>query len=369
MLKQIFIDNYKCLVNFELNPDKIALLLGANGSGKSCVFEVLLKLREFITGIKRITSVFCHDTLTKWQRLPIQRFGLTITLDKAKYEYGLEIEHELNKKLCRVKKEWLLFDDRPLFQFENGNAQLYNDNFQKGPEYPFDWSQSGLSALQQRPENQLLTRFKEWLSQMIIVRPVPSLMGNESAGEDAYLSLTADNFSSWYRYLSQEHQGKVFDLINRLRDILDGFHSFRLAKTGEEQRSLQVAFQRSETAVDPIYYRFLELSDGQRIIILLYTLLIYVKDQPVCLCLDEPENYLALPEIQPWLSECFDEISQGQGQMLIISHHPEIINYLASGYGYWFGKEANMPVRLQRIAENGSGLPISELVARRWLYE
>ena len=369
MLKQIFIDNYKCLVNFELNLNKIALLLGANGSGKSSVLEVLLKLREFIAGTKRISSVFCHDTLTLWQRLPVQRFGLTITLDGAIYEYGLEIEHELNKKLCRVKKEWLLYDKQPLFQFENGNAQLYKDNFQKGPEYPFDWSQSGLSALQPRPENQRLTRFKEWLNQMIIVRPVPSLMGNESPGEDAYLSLSADNFSSWYRYLSQEHQGKVFDLINRLRDILDGFHSFRLAKTGEEQRSLMVAFQRGETAADPIYYRFQELSDGQRMIILLYTLLIYVKDQQVCLCLDEPENYLALPEIQPWLSECYDEIGQGQGQMLFISHHPEIINYLASGYGYWFEKEANMPVRLQQITENGSGLPISELVARNWLYE
>jgi len=54
---------------------------------------------------------------------------------------------------------------------------------------------------------------------------------------------------------------------------------------------------------------------------------------------------------------------------LFSSHHPEIINYLASGYGYWFEKEANMPVRLQQITENGSGLPISELVARNWLYE
>jgi predicted ATP-binding protein involved in virulence len=36
MLKRLYIHNYKCLVNFEINFDKdISLFLGANGSGKS----------------------------------------------------------------------------------------------------------------------------------------------------------------------------------------------------------------------------------------------------------------------------------------------------------------------------------------------
>ena len=48
MLKRIYIDNFRCLVNFELNVDAINLFLGGNGSGKSTVFEALRKIQNFI---------------------------------------------------------------------------------------------------------------------------------------------------------------------------------------------------------------------------------------------------------------------------------------------------------------------------------
>ncbi len=41
MLKRLYVDNYKCLVNFEFVPQQIQLLLGVNGTGKSSVFDVL----------------------------------------------------------------------------------------------------------------------------------------------------------------------------------------------------------------------------------------------------------------------------------------------------------------------------------------
>jgi hypothetical protein len=297
----------------------------------------------------------------------MQRFGLTLAGGDGVYQYDLEIEHRYRRRLCRIKRERLFCDDRLLFEMEDGVVHLYHEDSSQGPEYPFDWSMSGLSSLQPRSDNKLLIRFKEWLAGVIVLRPVPALMISESAGEDGQLSLTADNFSSWYLYLSQEHQGKIFDLTTKLRTVLDGFHSFRLVKTGEEQRSLQVGFQQGDEGGEPFYFRFRDLSDGQRVLILLYTLFFYVKNQSVCLCLDEPENYLALPEIQPWLMDCFDEASSGRGQILFISHHPEIINYLSEEFGFWFEKQANAPVRVKRIAQNGTGLSVSELVARGWL--
>lgn len=43
----------------------------------------------------------------------------------------------------------------------------------------------------------------------------------------------------------------------------------------------------------------------------------------------EPENFLALPEIQPWLLQMADKVEQEACQIFFISHHPELINYLA----------------------------------------
>ena len=44
MLKRIYINNFRCLVNFELKLDGLSLFLGANGSGKSTVFAALLNI-------------------------------------------------------------------------------------------------------------------------------------------------------------------------------------------------------------------------------------------------------------------------------------------------------------------------------------
>ncbi len=35
MIKRIYIDNFRCFSNFELRPDRVNLLFGVNGSGKS----------------------------------------------------------------------------------------------------------------------------------------------------------------------------------------------------------------------------------------------------------------------------------------------------------------------------------------------
>src|SRR5262245_60465425 len=48
MLKRIFADNFRALVNFELRPNHLSLLLGGNGSGKTSVFDVLGSLRDLI---------------------------------------------------------------------------------------------------------------------------------------------------------------------------------------------------------------------------------------------------------------------------------------------------------------------------------
>ena len=41
MITRLFVNNFKTLVNFELPLDPMNLLLGANGSGKSTVFEAI----------------------------------------------------------------------------------------------------------------------------------------------------------------------------------------------------------------------------------------------------------------------------------------------------------------------------------------
>jgi len=169
--------------------------------------------------------------------------------------------------------------------------------------------------------------------------------------------------------MSQD-QSKIIQLTNELKEILDGFAYFKFAGTGREKRILKLYFSREGDREEYIEYDFGELSDGQRVLIALYSLIYCTQSEDYTLCIDEPENFLALPEIQPWLMQLYDFCSEGKTQALLISHHPELIDMLASSVGYWFDRESNSPVRVKRIKDDKeTGLPISELVARGWLYD
>ena len=76
--------------------------------------------------------------------------------------------------------------------------------------------------------------------------------------------------------------------------------------------------------------RFGELSDGQRALIALYALIHLAAGQGYTLFLDEPDNYVALPEIQPWLRELENVCGETVLQAVLSSHHPELIDYLGS---------------------------------------
>jgi predicted ATPase len=370
MLKRLYIDNFRCLVNFELNIDSINLFLGGNGTGKSTVFEVLHKIQTFVSGDSKVEGVFKTYDCTRWQKLSTQRFELEIFGNDGDYKYELAIEH--NQEKSRVKYERLWFDNQPLLKFELGEVELKSDNYSTVSTYSFDWSQSLLPSLMPKDDNTKLTWFKERMKRFIIVKIIPTLMVNGSEHEETRLSLHMENFVSWYRYLSQD-QGKVAELINVFKQVMTGFVSLKFEQFSSDYRSLKLRFDQEKLPNKIIDYRFDELSDGQKVLMALYTLLYGTQSEDYTLCIDEPENFLALPEIQPWLSQLYDFCSEQKIQALLISHHPEVINYLlASPIGYWFSRQSNAPVRVEKIGNSqgaSMGLPISELIARGWLYE
>ena len=115
--------------------------------------------------------------------------------------------------------------------------------------------------------------------------------------------------------------------------------------------------------------RFDELSDGHRALVVLDALLDPRQDAAgVTLFLDEPHNFLALTEIQPWLLELVDLCDESSSQAVVCSHHPELIDYLGPDGGVLFVRESSTAVSarpLEALATN-DGLKLSEQLARGW---
>ena len=364
MLKRFYADNFRCLTNFELELEEANVFLGTNGTGKSSVFTVLRKIQDLVARGGRIDEVFSASDRTVGQNRNTQHFEIDTDTDEHTYRYALTIEHDPGRDRMRINKETLEHDGRPIFEFENGQAQLYHDDYTAGPSYPFDWTLSGLGTLNERPGNQKLTRFKKELRNYIVSGICPPLFRSETRTEDSFIDPLMENFVSWYRHHFQENMGSIGALFAALRDSIPSFYSIRLSESGENSRAFKAVFRSASNK--RVEYGLDQLSDGQRALIALYSLILLAEDRRVSLFIDEPDNYVALREIQPWLAEAAGRCGESLEQITVISHHPVTIDYLGGAHGRWFFRNGDGPARVGEEPEPAKGLTLAQTFASGW---
>jgi predicted ATPase len=226
-----------------------------------------------------------------------------------------------------------------------------------------------VAALLPGRDNKKLTWFKEFMARLLVVRINPFAINAETTGETHVPRVDMADFASWFRYLSQEQQGKIVALTTTLREVLPQFDSFALQQEGGRTRVLYAMFLNPEQSLHvPCFtgVRFDALSHGQQALVVLYCILACAPDT-TCVCLDEPDNFLALAEVQPLLLAMQDRATSGSLQALLISHHPEYINYLGTDAGIMFQRQSVGPTRVRRLApDHDEPLDLAELMARGW---
>lgn len=284
MIKRIYVDNYKCLVNFELALDELSLLLGPSGVGKTAVLDVVFALRRLLDGDARIadSEVFPSRTLTRWQSRDLQVFEIQVLLESETFTYRLEVEHERTTRLARVARERLAAGDETLFECVQGHVQLYRDNpnggVSKGPEFSTNGRESALARVAPDRNNQRIGRFLDYVRKVLVCGIHPPALKAEAVDESPILDRDAGNFADWYRHSLQEHTNSVLALTNTLTEVLDaGFNGIRLERTGHETRTLMASFGDHEL-------RFDEVADGQRALIVLYGLIHLARGQGYTCC-------------------------------------------------------------------------------------
>lgn len=369
MIRRIYVDNYKCLVNFEICFDELTLLLGTNGTGKSAILDVLFGLRHLLDNSAKILDsvAFPSATCTRWQNVDVQVVEVEVELDGEVNTYRLEVEHQSDRRKARVIHESLLIQGKPLFTFVNGEAQLYRDDHTEGPKFPADWTESALARVAPRPDNTRLTAFLEFMRGIVVCGLYPRNFTAESPREEAVLERDGANFASWYRHMVLEHQDAVPALLETLSEVIQGFSSIRLERVGTEARALMLVFTTGNGVAKRYELRLDEISDGQRALLAVYSLLYLRESRTSALFLDEPDNYISLPELQPWLMTLKDRIDEGLGQVVVCSHHPELIDYLGSE-GKLLSREVSghTKVRPASAVVAGEALRLSEVISRGW---
>lgn len=359
MIERIYLDNIRTFENFEWRPGPLALLLGDNGSGKTALLDTLRGLQAFLMGDASSHESFGESTLTRWSQRREQVVELDLRDNDALYHYRVVIEHPDDESgASRVRSEELTCDGRRLVELGNGLLRVHRGEGD-APYFQFKTTRSGIGAVEPMKTDRQLIWFKQWVARLWLLRPDPRAMSArlEATGAD-WLAPDLANFGSWYlRQLGGRPQA-IFRAMEALGKVLGGFielherdgHLF--ARFGDEKVSSS--------------FRLDELSDGQRALIALYVLRYVVVGPGRTLLADEPDNYVALREIQPWLSELTElALTRGGPQVWLISHHPEIVNLLGPEYGWRFFRAAVGPTRIERF-HPAAGLDAAETIARGW---
>ncbi|MEW6212762.1 MAG: AAA family ATPase [Acidobacteriota bacterium] len=369
MITRVYIDNFRCFTNFEVRPDRVNLLIGDNGAGKSTFIEVLYRVVGLVVLGKAVEEAFPLNTLTRWDSRTTQQIEIDLSGSGGTYHYSLILSHDLARETVTLQRETVKYnslnDSRRLFLYDNGQVHLLNNEGKLGTQFPFRGTRSFLSQLEARPENTLLTWFLDSLSKVWLIKLDPTSIDSESKIESESLHRDGSNFASWYRHLSQERPEGLPKLFERLRKTVTGFRSLKTVSTGRggQKRELVAVVGHGDSEKTHEVY-FNELSDGERATIILYCLLMDAEGEPKTLLLDEPENFVGLQLIQPWLVELGDAI-RDEGQLFLISHHPEVIDYLAADESLLFERSGGGPARVRANPfDRDKGLKASELVAR-----
>ncbi len=361
MLTRIYIDNFRSFQNFEYFPERKQLLLGANGSGKTSVLEVLRCLKSFVKGD---SNRFTQSTRTRWLDSSIQVFELEATLSSKKFEYRVELGYAEVTREQAVTLERLIVNGRTVFELAEGKIRFF-PSAGESVAVPLQTNRSALplSVL----SNEDVRHFVEWISNHVHCFDFdlyPSQMDEAADNEEREPDYELNNLAGWYRSLVTTYPDQNVRFLDSLRRCMDGFLALKFSSQEDGVRKLRAEF--TSPTKKRVSYSISELSDGQRCLISLYMILHFPIEWGDTVFIDEPDNFIALREIQPWLLSAEEAVEEYNGQLILASHHPETLNQWARLYGLRFFREQNGQARVAKFSSAENNLQPSEVIARGW---
>ncbi len=335
MLKRLYIDNFRSFVNFEYRPKAKQLLIGSNGSGKSSLLDAIRYLKVFMYGVE---NPFLESTRTRWLNLPKQVFEVEASIDGRTFLYRVENHFRADSPVSEVRLERLLVAGATVFEQIDGTIHFFVDSPNAPSALPWKTTRSALNLA--RLSNVDVDKFLTWIQERVFCFRLDAYrdaMSDTAEGEDVLPEDEVENLAAWYRHLVQADPEANVALLHSLAQTLEGFVSLQFDSVASSTRILRVNFINTHGGKKRTTYSLEELSDGQRCLMALYSILHFViAKQENTVFIDEPDNFVSLREIQPWLQLAEEAVEDHKGQLVLISHHPEVLNYWAQEYGLLF---------------------------------
>ena len=346
MFCNIYIDNYKCLQDFNLNfCDHHSLLLaGMNGSGKTAILEVLILLQSIGRGEAKIANLIKLDSITAWSSKNELTFKYNVKIDEHIYEYLLLLEKPIDFFQFRVAQESLSCDGKSIYERHLATVTIKGKN-----PFDIDWHSIALPLISTRDLNSPINKFESWLAEMFLLRPIPHLMEEEiNHINNNFLSVNCKNFTNFFMEQMTHDYSLFLDIKKYVKNYMPDFAALKTIPFDRfGQRRLNVSFDGIKDDI-----AFSQLSDGEKIFILQGVILgLASRIKNMFVFWDEPDNYLARAEIQNFVRNLRSAFSKN-GQIILTSHNEQAA--LA------FSAESSILVQRKNHSSPSSVIPIPD---------
>lgn len=338
-IESIEIDNYRVFRQARLDRlPRLVALVGANGTGKSTLFDVFSFLKDalaFNAGKAVARRGGLRELKSRGQSGPIRieiKFresgGRLATYELAidEAEGRVVVEREVLKfRRGQRGKPWHFVD------FSRGRGTAITNEQQYGQEgaeeqraeYALDEPDVlAIKGLGQFKDFRVVAEFRSlienWqISDFHIAEARPST----EEGYAEHLSTRGDNLAQVAQYLYTYHRERFNAVLEAMKRRVPGVTHIE-AKPTEDGR-LVLRFQDGSFR-DPFIARF--VSDGT-IKMFAYLVLLHDPKPFPLLAVEEPENQL-YPELLPELAEEFRAYARRGGQVFVSTHSPDFLNAL-----------------------------------------
>lgn len=354
-IKSLYIHNYRCLQNFVIDFEKsdVLLLLGRNGVGKTTALEALSIIRSIADGKEHVAMLFHRRDFAFGQfDIPI-RFEITMEIDGKVYKYILAVVFDQDADEVSISKEELSSEETKFFDrladhvvFLSGSNDL--------TDCPIGNDRFLLSLFSGRSRcGAACEAVRTFASSWMLVSPWPASITTDFSENAHSLALDASNFLSWFRQIIVQNIGFTDQLMKYLQNgFFKDIVSLSWTDVGKNQGN-EMLFSISDDSRKVWDVRFSEMSDGEKVFVIGAALMTCNAIQGGTLCFwDEPDNFLAISEVQDFVTRLRKSFGHDRGQLIITSHNIETIRTIGMDATAIVQRSSHLePARIQYVSD------------------
>lgn len=362
----IKIKNYRMFKNIHIrNIPPFCVIIGANGTGKSSLFDIFGFLRDALkNNIRQALQIRggYREIITRGQEqedIEIElQFRMKILDTERLVTYQIIIGQNNNRPV--IKREILRYKrgehGKPFhfldFQLGQGYAITNEEDFSK-PDKELDREEQQLESndilaikgLGQFQRFKAATAFRSLIENWHVSDfHISEARGSKEISYAEHLSTTGDNIATVAQYIYQQYPEIFQQILEKMKQRVPGISSVEAKET--EDGRLILRFQ-DQAFKDPFIDRY--VSDGT-MKMFAYLILLFDPNPHPLLCVEEPENQL-YPTLLKELAEEFAHYSDRGGQVFVSSHSPDFINAVPLASIFWLIKSQGI-TQIHRAADS-----------------